>query len=183
MAMRGDAQSKYQIEHRSAQEASIFTTVSEITGIEAEHLLKRKPDVLLPNGLDIDKFPSFEDASIRHSELKFRIKEYLLYHFFPYYSFDLDETLLYFTFARYEFQNKGIDVMIEALSKLNEKMKKVNQANLQGIHKELDLYTEIRGVIDQLMDLLQDMNVLTLEEHQEKNFEQLYRVLENETGG
>jgi glycogen(starch) synthase len=34
----------------------IFSTVSEITGEEAEHLLKRKADVILPNGLNVVKF-------------------------------------------------------------------------------------------------------------------------------
>ena len=47
-----------------------------------------------------------------------------MYYFFPYYTFDFDKTLIYFIAGRYEFHDKGIDTFIEALSKLNERMKK-----------------------------------------------------------
>ena len=117
---------KYLIERACAQNSDVFTTVSEITGTEAEYLLKKKPDVILPNGLDMDSFPSFEDVSVKHKEMKFRIKELMLYYFFPYYSFDLDEALIFFIFCRYEFKNKGIDTFIKALAKLNDKLKSIN---------------------------------------------------------
>jgi len=116
-------QAKYLLERESAQNADVFTTVSEITGTEAEYLLKKKPDVLLPNGLDMESFPSFEDVSVKHKEMKFRIKEFMLYYFFPYYSFELDEALIFFIFCRYEFKNKGIDTFIKALARLNDHLK------------------------------------------------------------
>lgn len=114
---------KHLLESRTAKNAHVFTTVSEITGIEAEHFLGRKPDVLLFNGLNMDKFPSFEEASLKHDLFKNRMKEFIMYHFFPYYSFDLDKTLIYFVAGRYEFRDKGIDVFIKALQKLNDKFK------------------------------------------------------------
>ena len=67
-------QAKYLIEKQSALNADVFTTVSEITAIEAEHILGKKPDVLLPNGLDLKKFPRFEEASIKHRLYRERIK-------------------------------------------------------------------------------------------------------------
>lgn len=154
---------KHQIERAAAQNADAFTTVSEITGREAEHLLKKKPDELLPNGLDMEQFPSFEDVSIKHSDMKFRIKEFILYYFFPYQHFDLDETLIYFTFSRYEFRNKGIDAFIRALSKLNHKMKEEDAqrtvvafffipAAIKGIKAELvenrDFYEDVKESVD-----------------------------------
>ncbi len=39
-----------------AQLATVFTTVSEITAYEAELALRRKADVILPNGLKLEKF-------------------------------------------------------------------------------------------------------------------------------
>jgi phosphorylase/glycogen(starch) synthase len=42
--------SKHSMESVAAREADVFTTVSEITALECEHLLGRKPDVILPNG-------------------------------------------------------------------------------------------------------------------------------------
>jgi glycogen synthase len=115
---------KYQTEKASAHNANVFTTVSEITGIEATQLLNKKPDVILPNGLDMEKFPTFEQASVRHKLFKNRIKTFLIPYFFPYYSFDLDDTLIYFLAGRYEFKDKGIDVFIRALAILNETLKR-----------------------------------------------------------
>ncbi len=114
---------KHSLEKQSANNAHIFTTVSEITGMEAEHFLGRKPEVLLFNGLDLSKFPSFEEASVKHRLLKSRIHQFLMYYFFPYYSFDLDNTLVYFLAGRYEFHDKGVDVFIKALGRLNEQLK------------------------------------------------------------
>jgi glycogen(starch) synthase len=44
-------------------------------------------------------------------------------HFFKTYSFDLDKTLLFFTAGRFEFRNKGYDLTLKALAKLNERLK------------------------------------------------------------
>ena len=41
-------------------------------------------------------------------------------------NFDLDKTLLFFTAGRYEFGNKGGDVFIEALSRLNHYLRTCN---------------------------------------------------------
>jgi hypothetical protein len=37
----------------AAHAADIFTTVSDITAFEATNILHRKPDMLLPNGLQV----------------------------------------------------------------------------------------------------------------------------------
>jgi len=115
--------SKWQIEHLCANNADIFTTVSEITGIEATRLLGRKPEVLLFNGLDMAKFPTFEECSVRHKLFKSKLFEFIMYTFFPYYTFDLNNTLIFFLSGRYEFHDKGIDVFIRALGRLNDKLK------------------------------------------------------------
>jgi glycogen(starch) synthase len=46
-------------------------------------------------------------------------------HFFPSYTFDLDRTLYLFTAGRYEYRNKGFDLYIEALYRLNQRMKEM----------------------------------------------------------
>lgn len=114
---------KHQVESKAAEFSDVFTTVSEITGMESEKLLGKKPDVILMNGLDMAKFPTFEDASIKHQLFKNRMRQFLFYYFFPYYSFDMDNTLIYFLAGRYEFRDKGVDVFIKALGKLNERLK------------------------------------------------------------
>jgi glycogen(starch) synthase len=141
---------KYQIERLCAQNAGAFTTVSEITGMEAEKLLGRKPDVLLFNGLDMEKFPTFEESSVRHKLFKNKIFDFVLTYFFPYYQFDLDNTLIYFLSGRYEFHDKGIDVFIRALGKLNDKLK------AEGLKKTVVVFFwvpgNIRGVKSELIE-------------------------------
>ncbi len=117
---------KHSIEKISAKESDIFTTVSEITGIEAEKFLERKPDIILPNGLDIEKFLSFEDIVVKHRLQRRRLRNFVASYFFPYYSFNIEETLFYFIIGRNELRAKGIDIFIESLGVLNRKMKEEN---------------------------------------------------------
>ena len=39
------------------------------------------------------------------------LKKFLMYYFFPYYQFDLDNTLIFFLAGRYEYHDKGIDTI------------------------------------------------------------------------
>jgi len=117
-------ESKFLTERACTHTADAFTTVSEITAIEAEKLLGKKADVLVLNGLDISKFPTIEETSIKHITTREKIREFLTYYFFPHYTFDIKHNLIYFILGRYEFRNKGIDIYIKALGKLNEKLKK-----------------------------------------------------------
>lgn len=48
----------------------MFTTVSEITGLEAEHLLKRKADIITPNGLNVKKFSAIHEFQNMHATNK-----------------------------------------------------------------------------------------------------------------
>ncbi|RLI91879.1 MAG: hypothetical protein DRO89_03180 [Candidatus Altiarchaeales archaeon] len=123
-ARKWHVKAKYQVERVSAKICDVFTTVSEITAIETEHFLDRRPDLLLFNGLDMKNHPTLDEAAIKHRRYREKIKNFLQYYFFPYYSFDLEDTLIYFISGRYEFHNKGIDIFIKALGKLNEKLKK-----------------------------------------------------------
>jgi glycogen(starch) synthase len=118
---------KFSTEKACALNTDIFTTVSEITQIEAEKLLGRKAEVLVLNGLDINKFPSFEETSNLHVTSRDKIREFLTYYFYPHYTFDMNHTLTFFIVGRYEFRNKGIDVFIKALGNLNEHLKKKNK--------------------------------------------------------
>ena len=117
---------KHLLEHACVENADIFTTVSEITSIEAEYIHGRKADVLLLNGLDLAKFPTFEEGSIAHRKNREKIHEFLMSYFFPYYSFEVEESLIFFLSGRYEFRDKGVDIYIAALSKLNDMLKKEN---------------------------------------------------------
>ncbi|KAK9470522.1 glycogen synthase [Dipodascopsis tothii] len=117
---------RYCIERASAHSADVFTTVSHITAYESEHLLKRKPDGVLPNGLNVIKFSAVHEFQNLHAISKKKINDFIRGHFYGHYDFDLDNTLYFFTSGRYEYRNKGVDMYIESLARLNHKLKSEN---------------------------------------------------------
>lgn len=114
------------IERAAAHGSHVFTTVSEVTARECINLLGREPDVILPNGINIERFEALHEFQNLHLAYKMKIHEFVMGHFFQSYSFDLDKTLYFFTSGRYEYRNKGFDLMIEALARLNWKLKQAN---------------------------------------------------------
>ncbi len=114
---------KHLIEKAGAHAATVFTTVSEVTAREATQLLGRQADVILPNGLNNQKFAALHEFQNLHRAYKERINEFVMGHFFPSYTFDLDKTLYFFTSGRYEYRNKGLDMYIEALFRLNQQLR------------------------------------------------------------
>ncbi|MDQ3440386.1 MAG: glycosyltransferase [Planctomycetota bacterium] len=120
---------RYAIERAAAHASTVFTTVSEVTAYEAERLLGRKPDAILPNGLNIRRFSAIHEFQNLHRAYKERIHDFVMGHFFPSYTFDLDNTLYVFTSGRYEYRNKGMDLFIEAMARLNWRMKALPAAN------------------------------------------------------
>lgn len=111
-----------EIERASAHGSHVFTTVSDVTARECTHLLGRTPDLILPNGLNIQRFEATHETQNRHMQVKEQIHEFVRGHFFQSYPFDLDNTLYFFTSGRYEYHNKGYDLTLEALARLNWKM-------------------------------------------------------------
>jgi glycogen synthase len=84
---------RYCIERSAAHSADVFTTVSHITAFESEHLLKRKPDGVLPNGLNVVKFSAMHEFQNLHARAKAKINEFVRGHFYGHYDFDLENTL------------------------------------------------------------------------------------------
>ncbi len=110
---------KCSMETASAREADCFTTVSEITAREAKNFLGRAPDVLTLNGLDMENIPDL--AADRAPALKSRNELLaaagrLIYRDLP------DHTRIMVISGRGEFHNKGIDLFLEALARLNGEM-------------------------------------------------------------
>jgi glycogen(starch) synthase len=116
---------RHLIEKAAAHSAVVFTTVSEVTASESEKLLGRAPDVILPNGINIRRFAALHEFQNLHLTYKERIHEFVMGHFFPSYTFDLDRTLYFVTSGRYEYKNKGLDVFLEAMWRLNERLRKL----------------------------------------------------------
>ena len=122
------------LERACAHGANILSTVSEVTAKECVHLLGRSPDAILPNGLNIERFSVLHEVQNRHHLYKRKIEHFIMGHFFQSYSFDLNNTLYFFTSGRFEYKNKGYDLTLEALARLNHKMKE------QGIDKTVVMF-------------------------------------------
>lgn len=140
--------SKHSLEKLSAVHSDIFTTVSDITANEATHFLNRKPEVITPNGFETNIVP--EDGE--YDQIKNKAHQTLKNVASSLLGYELSEdTKFIATSGRYEFQNKGIDVFIDAVAELNKK-EKLNKhivafilvpANNYGARK--DLLSNIKG--------------------------------------
>ncbi|NCC70571.1 hypothetical protein EOM09_03235, partial [bacterium] len=115
-------QTKYHTEKALANISDVFTTVSHITGKEAEFFYKKKPDILLFNGFDVNH-RNFDYYFHSFKKSRYLINEFIESYFYNYYNLNLDNALIFYTSGRYEIKNKGIDLMIDSLGKINEKLK------------------------------------------------------------
>ncbi|ESO06263.1 hypothetical protein HELRODRAFT_64031 [Helobdella robusta] len=113
---------RYCIERASAHVAHVFTTISDILSFEVEHLLAKKPDLVLPNGLNV-KSDFVHEIQNRHSNAKQKLHNFVRGHFYGHFNFDLEKTLYFFSAGRNEFSNKGVDMFIESLARLNHRLK------------------------------------------------------------
>ena len=116
VAHRFNVISKQSLESKAAMQADSFTTVSEITAIECEHFLGKKVDMITPNGFSNAIVPeggSFPEKRQRGRELLLKAARILTGKAVP------DDAFIVGISGRYEFRNKGIDVFIEALGRLN----------------------------------------------------------------
>ncbi|KAI7866406.1 glycogen synthase [Spinellus fusiger] len=114
---------RYCIERAAAHCSDVFTTVSHITAYESEHLLKRKPDGVLPNGLNVVKFSAMHEFQNLHAMSKEKINDFVRGHFYGHYDFNLEDTVYMFTAGRYEYRNKGVDMFVESLERLNHRLR------------------------------------------------------------
>ncbi|MFN7930771.1 MAG: TIR domain-containing protein [Blastocatellia bacterium] len=60
---------------------------------------------------------------------------------------------------------------------LDEALKRVSSANMQGFREDIDLYAKIRATLPRLTDVLRDMNALTTAIHRKSDFEELFKAV------
>ncbi|NJN90206.1 MAG: toll/interleukin-1 receptor domain-containing protein [Leptolyngbyaceae cyanobacterium RM2_2_4] len=65
------------------------------------------------------------------------------------------------------------------IKELDEAIRGVSAANLQGFREDIDQYTEIRRTISEITNILKNMNTLTPEAHSKESFETLFQTIEN----
>lgn len=122
MARELNVVAKHSVEKAAALQADSFTTVSAITGRECKFLLGRNP-IVTPNGFEKDFVPKGAQYTKKRNEAR----KSLIGVAQKLFGYELEEdAVLVATSGRYEYRNKGIDVFIDALSRLN-RIKQLNK--------------------------------------------------------
>ena len=117
-ANRFGVQSKFSLENLSAQTADAFTTVSDITNIECEAFFGKPVDTVTINGFENNFVPQGEE----YDRLRANARRKLIQVASTLCQQQIsDDALLIINSGRYEFRNKGIDMFIKGLAKLNQK--------------------------------------------------------------
>jgi glycogen(starch) synthase len=160
-AVRYGIPAQHQVERVCARESQVFSTVSPITGEECAVLLGRAPDLITPNGLNVARYDVGHDFQTLHAQFKEQIHRFVMGHFFPSYAFDLDRTLYFFNAGRFETRNKGFDLCLDALARLNGELRTASPGTTvvffivtSRATRSLDPgVLHARGVLDELRDV------------------------------
>lgn len=116
MAEELNVQSKHSVERVSAANVDCFTTVSEITARECKQLIERPIDVILENGFEKDFVPTGKNFTAKREAARaarLRVASALTGDKIS------DDALIIGIGGRMEMRNKGIDMFIETMSRLN----------------------------------------------------------------
>ncbi len=127
-ATRFHVLAKHSIEKATAREADCFTTVSEITAIEAKHLLGIEPDIILPNGFSVHQVPAYDQKKEYFQDNRQKLINFASK--FLHKEFSPSETVIISTSGRYEFHNKGINLLLDALGQLNKQQELASNRQL-----------------------------------------------------
>lgn len=109
--------SKHSMEVRAARHADVYTTVSELTSTESEILLGKTPDFITPNGFNLNLESEIRPSDSKRLAARHKLKslaEAVLNQSVS------NDTVFVATSGRYEFRNKGFDLLIDSLAQLNE---------------------------------------------------------------
>ncbi len=178
LAYRFWVEAKHQTEKKCAELATVFTTVSDVMAEECLYILGRKPDLVLPNGLDMRNFPSREDANFLHIINKRKLIDFVRGYFSPYYEINTKDTRFIFISGRYEFRNKGVDIFIKALGKVNRMLKAEGcrtdyfafilvpsgvREERQDVLENISLYRGIKDYVEEILRKFDDriMDLIT----------------------
>lgn len=116
MARELNMESKHSLEKAAAHNADCFTTVSDITAMECEQLLERRP-LVTPNGFEQNFVPAkgkFLGAREEARGVLLNAASSLLGYKLP------DDTFIVATSGRCEYRNKGIDLYLDAVARLRD---------------------------------------------------------------
>jgi phosphorylase/glycogen(starch) synthase len=116
-AARLGVSAKHSMEQIASREADCFATVSEITALEAEHLLGTKPALVLPNGFYSSSLPAWSEDPTQWKESRRKLLSFASR--FLKRELSEDRTFLLSSSGRFEYRNKGIDILLDAAAGLS----------------------------------------------------------------
>ena len=108
--------SKVSLEKLAAENADLFTTLSEITAKECKQFIGKEADIVTPDGLGAGMLP--DDNTFRGNRARSRAKLREIAGALLGRAVN-DDVLIVAHSGRYEMKNKGTDVFIDALAALN----------------------------------------------------------------
>lgn len=115
MARELNMESKHSLEKAATLNCDAFTTVSDVTAREATQLLTRRPDVVTPNGFE----PGFVPSASKFAAARARARKCMLRVASALTGRELgDDTFIIATSGRCEYRNKGIDVFLDTMARL-----------------------------------------------------------------
>jgi phosphorylase/glycogen(starch) synthase len=123
LASEINVHTKHQTEKALAHNSDCFTTISEITSNECEVIFGKKADVIVPNGIAEENLILEEEVEKKFWASRKKTLEFFKKHFSQFFKTNLDDVKILFTSGRNEFINKGMDVFISSLGKLNDELK------------------------------------------------------------
>ena len=116
MAEELNVQSKQSVEKTTALNVDCFTTVSELTARECKQLVGRECDVILENGFEKDFVPAGKEFNAKRKvarDIRLRVARALTGDSIS------DDALIINLGGRMEMRNKGIDMFLESMARLN----------------------------------------------------------------
>lgn len=117
MAGELNMEAKHSLEKTAAHQADCFTAVSQLTADECEQLLDIRPQVVTPNGFE----PDFVPDEKKYDSLRKSGREKVLSIASKLKGKKLDDnTVIVATSGRNEYRNKGLDLFLDSLVKLEE---------------------------------------------------------------
>lgn len=119
MAYELNMVSKHSLEKATAHNADCFTTVSNVTAIECEQLLEIYPHIVTPNGFEQNFVPVGSDYDNKRQESRKKLIDIAKKITGKNFS---DDSFIVAISGRNEYRNKGIDLYIDAINNLNDKL-------------------------------------------------------------
>ncbi|WP_292268161.1 alpha-glucan family phosphorylase [Butyricimonas sp.] len=141
-ARRFGVTAKQSLESKSAEWADAFTTVSDITALECAHFLGKNVDTVTPNGFENSFTPDEVNYPRKRQEGRDRLLKVAQAQLGRAVA---EDALIVGISGRYEFKNKGLDVFVEALGRLNRNAENKRDilafilvpAGFKGVNREL----------------------------------------------